>query len=103
MTAKRFSFTANFSRLGKDGMLVAFYKVSHGIGFIPCEVDFMYRGKRYTTMQVISALYKLVSTYQSNFEFHFTKAEWYRGTNLDNKKFVALSKQLMKEQTPLSL
>jgi hypothetical protein len=76
----------------KNNQLIPFYKVSGGVGYVPADIDFSYRNKRYTTMAMIDLLLKRGGC------FSFTVEQWYdmtHGTHFNKTLFVKTMKFLM--------
>jgi hypothetical protein len=70
--------------------IIAFYKVNHGIGLIPAGIDFVHRGKRYSTMQALDSIKSNIPRFKNA---NFKEGDWYNmmdGTGFDKRRFMAL-------------
>jgi hypothetical protein len=90
----KFDYQTKLIMIGKNN-LVAFYKYNNKIGFIPAEINFIYRGKTYNTsniMTLLSSLYK--KNLIGKVSRQFTINDWYINNLFNKKKFIDFNKEL---------
>ena len=70
-----------------------FYKYDK-VGYVPTEVDFVYKGKRYTTIDVMNFLSSMKRTEWKRKSY--TLQDWYDilQNNINKQKFVKLLNEL---------
>lgn len=90
-----------------DGHLHPFYEVFVqkprsskflNVGLFPTEVEFTYRGKAFSTINMLQLLSNMDPKLHSTIRFPKIPSDWYKHSKLDKTQFVKCTKQLVSVQ-----
>jgi len=77
-------------------ILIPFYKYNNNIGFIPADINFIYKNKVYSTINVMNFLIILYNNKKLK-KTQFTNSYWYNKDGKFNKRlFIKFSDELIK-------
>lgn len=83
-----------------NNKLIPFYKYNNNIGYIPSEINFIYKNKTYSTIKIMDLLSKLYYNKKitPDISLKFKITEWYdnNGDKFNKILFMKYSLQLTK-------